>query len=236
MGLPIPIVNPFSNTLGVFSVADQLKERKILESLQVQTYKTFIDDIPIDVLEEDVMNYGFEITDRPLEDGSLVTDARRKLPDRLSWTCIQTDDQEPPRSASGTSLLDGALSFKDKYDEFMELKDRQDIITATTSLDSWDNMLIENLSVMRNVEKTGAMYFTIELKESNFVSTDIADIDPRLIPRKKKARIKPKNEGGNDQGAKLADQGSKTAPTVGPSIAKNLATGLADLIAGSPAQ
>lgn len=236
MGLPIPIVNPFANLLVDWSPQNMIKERKILESLQKQTIRTFIDDIPIDILEEDNATYDFEITDRPLEDGSLVTDARRKLPVFLSWTCIQCDDQEPPRSPSGTTLLDGASSFKDKYDWFMELKDRQEVVTATTSLDSWDNMLIKSLSVMRNVEKTGAFYFTIELKEANFVSTNIANIDPRLIPRKKKAKIKPKNEGGNDQGANLADQGSKTAPAVGPSIGKNILTGLADLIAGSPAQ
>jgi len=231
--MALEVVNPIANFLGLFE-DEEVDQRAILESLDARTNTNFLNDIPLDVLEEFSYNSEFEITDRPVETGFPVTDSRRRLPTVLNLIGVQVTGQSPGDIKPGTDRtpLEEGKSWKDKYDELIELKDKQVLITYVCSIDTYEGYLISSLSITRaKGERSDALFFVIGLKESTFVESQVVDIDPNMIPRKKRNKKTDKNTDGDDQGAKKNDKGNKDS--VEPdnrTMAKQLLEGLAGAV------
>jgi len=231
--MPIAVVNPLVNFLGLFEGAD-LSTRDILEEIDAEVVTNWINDIPLDVIEDFSFTSEFEITDRPVEKGFPVTDSRRRLPNSISIVGVQVTGQEAGQIArsEGSPLGETGKSWKDKYSELMELKNKQELVTLTTSLDVYENLLIRSVNVARSSgERSDGLFFTIELKESTFAEAEISAIDPKMVPRAKRKKKTAKNEEGDDQGAGRDDQGNADAEvpdnrTFAKQILKSLAGGL----------
>ena len=228
--MPIAIVNPLANFFGIFESSD-IDQRAILEELDGNQVVNYINEIPLDVLEDFSFNSEFEITERPVESGFPVTDSRRRLPDRISLVGVQVTGQEPDDTIDleGTPITDGK-SWKDKYDELMELKNKQELVTLTTSLDVYDNMLISNVSVTRaSGERSDGLFYTVDLVESTFSESQVAQIDPNMVPKAKRDKKSKKNEDGDDQGSDKNNKGNRDGEdnrTFAKQILEGIAGGL----------
>lgn len=227
--MPFAPVNPLANFLGLFESSD-IDTRAILEELDAEVVTNWINDIPLDVIEDFSLNSEFEITDRPVETGFPVTDSRRPLPNRISIVGVQVTGQEvgSPVAPEGTPITDGK-SWKDKYSELVELKNKQELVTLTTALDVFENMLIQSVNIVRaGGDRSDGLFFTIELKESTFAESEISRIDPNMIPRAKRAMKTAKNTEGDDQGAKRSDRGNADSEEPdNRTLAKKLLEGMA---------
>lgn len=227
--MPFAPVNPLANFLGLFTGAD-VDQRAILEELSPVIVVNYINDLALDVLEEFSFTSEFDITDRPVESGFPVTDSRRRLPDVISLVAVQVTGQNPEEDTvdlEGTPLTDGK-SWKDKYDELVELKNKQELVTLTTGLDTYDNLLIRTVNITRAAgDRSDALFFTIDLKESTFAESQVAQIDPNMIPQKKRKKKTDKNKKGDDQGSGNKDKGNRDSGK-DKTLLKSMLTGLAE--------
>lgn len=207
--MAIEVVNPFDSFAGNFETSD-IDSRAILDSLDKPKVVNYINDIPLDVLEEFTYDSKFEVSQRPVESGFTTTYSRRKLPPTIVISGIQVTGQDPdtPIETEGTSALEGK-SWKDKYSDLMELKDRNEIVTLTTSLDTFPELLIDAVRFVRiAVNKADALFFTISFRKSTFSESQIAEVDPSMLPKERRAKKKPVHTEGDDQKSSRRDRGN----------------------------
>ena len=224
----IEIVNPVANFMGLFE-SDDIDQRGILEQVGELVQTNYLNDIAIDVLEEFTYVSEYEITERPVQTGFPVTDSRRRLPDRITLIGVQATGQEPgkPVALEGTPLTDGK-SWKDKHDEVMELKDRQELVTLTTSHRVYEGYFIQNVQMVRAAgDRSDAFFFTIELKESTFSEAQIEQVDPSMIPRAKRKKKTQNNNDGDKQGRDKSNRGNRDSEPDNRTFAKKLLQQLA---------
>jgi len=195
--------------MGIADVANVITNpSSILEFFAPQP--TYIDEILIDVLRVETPSYSWLVTDRPVEIGLNITDARIEQPTSLVLDCIITDDILELSVGSITSLLDGIDTWIDKRDKLFELKDKNKVVTVSTPFFQYDNMLIKSIKFDRTKDTARALFFQIELINVRFVASAISDIDLSQIPDSLLAKATGANETANKASAKPQKQGNKT--------------------------
>jgi len=98
-------------------------------------------------------------------------------------------------------------SWREKYAELKELNRTSAAITVTTPLDTYVDFMIASIAIDRRASTGAALFFTCELRQVRFVSTEISEVDESAIPQEKKAEQK-KN---NDKKKKPKNKGKKQA-------------------------
>jgi len=147
---------------------------------------SFIDDLPIDVVEQEVVTFGYVVTDYATENGSNVTSARYRKPVIVLLDCIFTSQDLSPAN-SARQLLNGTFSFdtwQDKKKRLYEIKDSNAPIVAGTELDTYEDMVIQDLVITRDYRKSRALFCRILLKHVSLVSLGTVKISSKNLPRK----------------------------------------------------
>ena len=180
-----------------------------------------IDDIAIDIITSETPTYDNVLTERPVEAGIDVTDSKVRKPIALSLSCILTDTPRDIQTvlasaAQGTFNLD---KWRDKWGALKELKDLKTVITVTTPLDTYTDMVL--VSVRPNVTASSgdALFFDCEFKELRIVQSEIAQVSEDAIPKKKKKKNKKKKHKDKDKKkSETKNQGSKRSKSVLKSV------------------
>lgn len=157
--------------------------------------KVLIDDLAVDVLRSETPVYDFELTEKPVESGFDVNDARIAKPIGVTLELILTD-AELSASAVGINLLNDTLEFstwKEKRDRLFEIKDSNEVVDVVTPLNKYESMVITSLRIDQTKDTARALFCRIDFRELRVVSSLITGVDDAAIPKKKKAK-KPSND------------------------------------------
>jgi len=123
-------------------------------------------DVLINVTQDFAQARPGNVTDRPIEDGTTITDHVRLNPQRIDLTAILTPD------TSGITL---ATLLKTDVDERAEIivawRDTATILKLTGRL-VIDNLVIENLTERRSADLKDSRMFDIVLRQVTIADTD----------------------------------------------------------------
>jgi len=146
-----------------------------------------IDDIPLDVLTSETPGYSNEITARPIEAGSEVTDHIINIPDTLRLDGIFTDPDYSIGNilnsvVRGTKVNSG--TWQEKRDRLYALRKGKKIISVVTPSKTYDQLVIANITPEITTGTSKAFFFSVEFKKVEFISSQTTQIDDSLIPKK----------------------------------------------------
>lgn len=119
--------------------------------------------------------HGFpsEVTSHPVEQGPDISDHIRNLPEEITLESIVSDTPigevaaDPSRQAAGP---DAPLPSADALQKLREIRAARRPVTVETSLGTFENMALENLTVPRDAQKTGGLFFTATFRRMNLVT------------------------------------------------------------------
>jgi hypothetical protein len=125
-----------------------------------------------------------DVTDHPVEDGSDITDNHRARPKTIQITGqvsdspIQTGFPLQTAISSTVSAIKQDDPVQAAWDTFNQYFENSELITVSTSLREYKNMLIVGLQVPRDVRTGKILRFTITLKQVRIVTTASTEAIP----------------------------------------------------------
>ena len=183
-----------------------------------------IQDLQIDIVSSEVIELPSETTDNPIESGSEVTDHIINKPIMLRMIC----------QIGGSTLLNFADRKLEGYEALKKLRDDRQPVTVVSGLETFSNMLINNISIDRNLQNASVLQFSIEFKQAKIVSSQRVDVsnnvsatkEPATKDRATSTQNKGKVQGVNDTGTTTGTTGA-TSPTQQPTQkAKSILKGI----------
>ena len=154
-----------------------------------------INDLPIDVVISALPIYEYEVTRAPVEEGSDITDSRKRKPVGLTLECIFTDP-DFSASAAGMNLLAGTFSldkWRDKKSKLDGLMASEEVLTVVTEYETYESMVLTRVAPDRQVSTVNALFVTLQFIDIRIVSSAVTDVDPSQIPKRKKKKKKKKH-------------------------------------------
>lgn len=120
-----------------------------------------------------------QVSDHPVESGVDIVDHYRVLPRALQMEGVITNSpltvQFPGASLinSAIGLINGSKSPSDNaWAELQRFFDEAVVVTITTSLRAYEDMVLTALDVTRNSGTTNGLFFTVSAREIKFVDTE----------------------------------------------------------------
>jgi hypothetical protein len=148
-----------------------------------------IGDVIVDVVRSYSPPRESEITDRPVEAGFDITDARIIKPQSITMDIILTDPD-----FSGANLAKAALSgtftqqltmgWRDKRDRLYEIFNTNELIEIATTEAVYSSMMLIDIRPERRAATANAFFCTIEAREVKIVSSEMAIVDATSVPKK----------------------------------------------------
>ncbi len=183
---------------------------------------TTIDSLTLDASVSETHTSDVEVTEHPVEDGVAVADHARVKPAGLviegiiSNTPINRSQSLRVASSFGTTIqttnpqdqLAGQPGYAEQAFTLLEqLRDSTKLITVVTGLKTYDDMILTNLSVPRNIQTGDALRFTATFKYVRRVKNQTTTQTVTATPQGKKKTSTGKQASSEADGG---DQVSKT--------------------------
>ncbi len=143
-----------------------------------------IDNYLIDVTIAEEHELPAEVTSHPIEDGADITDHVRLAPISVTLEGIVSDT--PIGTLATTRAPDGKPS-DDAYAFLKLVRSRREPVTIETSLETFDNMVLQHLSVPRAANNGDALRFRVTFVQVELVTNERTTI-PTSHPRGQKKR------------------------------------------------
>lgn len=168
---------------------------------------TLIHDISLDATISETHTSSSQVTDHPVEKGANIVDHVRREPDGLvlegivSNTPLSSEQMRRYVQAGGVELESsafedaprGVLGYAERaYERLRELMDLETVITVVTGLRTYDNMVLQALSVPVDKQTGDALRFSATFKQVRIVSNKLTTVDTRVPGGKKRAKLGPK--------------------------------------------
>ena len=136
-----------------------------------------IQDLQIDIVSSEVIELPSETTDNPIESGSEVTDHIINRPIMLRMVC----------QIGGSNLTNWTDRKIEGYEALKKLRDDKLPVTVVSGLEIFSNMLINNISIDRNLQNASVLQFQIEFKQAKIVSSQRVDVSNNISATKEPA-------------------------------------------------
>ena len=171
-----------------------------------------IQDLEIDIVSSETIELPSETTDNPIENGSEVTDHIINRPILLRMVC----------QIGGYNLTNWTDRKIEGYEALKRLRDDKQPVTVVSGLETFTNMLINNISIDRNLQNATVLQFQIEFKQAKIVSSQRVDVsnnvsatkEPATKDRATSTQNKGKVQGIDDSKVQTSTQtASGTTPT-----------------------
>ena len=133
-----------------------------------------IQDLQIDIVSSEVIELPSETTDNPIESGAEVTDHIINRPIMLRMVC----------QIGGSTLLNFTDRKLEGYESLKKLRDDKLPVTVVSGLETFSNMLINNISIDRNLQNASVLQFQIEFKQAKIVSSQRVDVSNNVSATK----------------------------------------------------
>ena len=139
------------------------------------TYEPGIGVIEFDCSKSETHTSENEITDHPVEDGSVMSDHIRELPDGVEINGLVSDTpivylasqraESPVKASENASVPAVDDRSKEAYTKIRELKSKKVLIDCVTSLRTYNNVTITRLVVTRDADTGRVLDCTVTLRE-----------------------------------------------------------------------
>jgi hypothetical protein len=174
------------------------------------TSKAKIAFVQLDVSIREMHSAKSRVTRHPIEDGSTVSDHVVHEPDGLTMEGFITDS--PVRFLSGVRAIlegppdigaipegyspaaaevnpgdNGVSRAREAYRAIMRLKASGKPLTVKTGLRTYNNLIIESIDVPRDVDKSGALFFTAVFTQVQIVNSLSVAIPKDILSAAKSA-------------------------------------------------
>ena len=162
--------------------------------------KARLGELVIDAFIHETHTFSSEITEHPIESGSVIGDHVYNMPFALTIDGIISNT---PMSLVGLVAFDSAKRFltnpqgKDNdfaliaFEKIEELFERREPISIATSLKIYHKMVLESLSIERGAGAHESLHFNCTAKQIRLVCQELIK-----IPGPKVSRAKPKQKKG----------------------------------------
>ena len=175
-----------------------------------------IQDLQIDIVSSEVIELPSETTDNPIESGSEVTDHIINKPILLRMIC----------QIGGSTLLNFTDRKLEGYEALKKLRDDKQPVTVVSGLETFSNMLINNITIDRNLQNASVLQFQIEFKQAKIVSSQRVDVSNNVSATKEpqtkdratttqnKGKVQAKSDTATTNGTTTAQQPTQKAKSI----------------------
>lgn len=175
-----------------------------------------IQDLQIDIVSSEVIELPSETTDNPIESGSEVTDHIINKPIILRMVC----------QIGGSTLLNFTDRKLEGYEALKKLRDDKQPVTVVSGLETFSNMLINNVTIDRNLQNASVLQFQIEFKQAKIVSSQRVDVSNNVSATKEpqtkdratttqnKGKVQAKSDTATTNGTTTAQQPTQKAKSI----------------------
>jgi hypothetical protein len=194
-----------------------------------------IDTLVLDCSITETHTVANDVTEHPVETGFNVTDHVRAKPDELTIEGIVTNTpfSQTQRtrivqalgitfaSATDADQILGQPGYAEAaYTSLRDVRDSGRLITITTSLRTYENMVMTSLVVPRNKDVGDALRFTAQFKRVRVVSNKLAAAKKSSSPAKtvKNGKQAPKGTDAATQKKSLAYQAKEALPKIADAV------------------
>ena len=143
---------------------------------QVKKTQVLINNYVIDVATSEDHAFDSEVTEYPVEQGGDITDNVRPKPITVTLEGIVSDTPIGPIADLRNSQGDnGQLDYLPSHDALavlLAIRDAREPVSITTTLQSFDNMVMTGLSIPRDAATGAALRFTATFQQVIFVSNN----------------------------------------------------------------
>lgn len=136
-----------------------------------------IQDLQIDIVSSEVIELPSETTDNPIESGTEITDHIINRPILLRMVC----------QIGGSNLTNWTDRKLEGYESLKKLRDDKQPVTVVSGLETFSNMLINNITIDRNLQNASVLQFQIEFKQAKIVSSQRVDVSNNVSATKEPA-------------------------------------------------
>lgn len=156
-------------------------------------YKTpakSIGGITVDAFMSENYNFSNEVSEIPIEEGVTVTDNVIENPDEIQiegffgkYEFKAENSMSDQKLASISAKIPNVMQrVKRYYQELLRLKKAREPLTLVTGLDTFDNMVITNLNIPRDVQTGADLHFTMSLKKLPIIHSETVQISVSNAP------------------------------------------------------
>ena len=156
-----------------------------------------IGELVLDAIVSEKHNFSSEITEHPVESGSVIADHIYSKPISLDLDCIITNT---PMTWVGLTAFDSFKRFNAgesndfseiAFKKIEEIFRKREPITIATLLKTYDHMVLESLSVERGGDTSASLHFNCTAKQIRIIDQLLVK-----IPKPKTPRAQPKQKKG----------------------------------------
>ncbi len=175
-----------------------------------------IQDLQIDIVSSEVIELPSETTDNPIESGSEITDHIINRPIMLRMVC----------QIGGSTLLNFTDRKLEGYEALKKLRDDKQPVTVVSGLETFSNMLINNITIDRSLQNASVLQFQIEFKQAKIVSSQRIDVSNNVSATKEpktkdraastqnKGKVQAKDDTATTNGATTTQQPTQKAKSI----------------------
>lgn len=159
----------------------------------------------IDAAEVEEHNFTAEVTDRPVENGSPITDHVRLKPIEIT---IEGVVSNAPLDRVAVER-DGAGSYTEEFSaRLRELWAAREPFAVETSFGIWDNMVITSLSMPQDADTGDALEFRLGLRQVTIVELErtVVQVSVPRAARKSNKGHKPTKNADGDEAARPTEE------------------------------
>lgn len=135
-----------------------------------------IDSIVVDASISEKHTRRAKATRHPVEEGSDVSDHVKVEPAELT---IEGQVSNHPATLGGGTFAGGPNRAEDAYTELCAIVDGKRLVTIITTLDRYDDMVLENLQVPRDASLGNTVRFTCSATQIRMVSAKTIGANPK---------------------------------------------------------
>lgn len=173
---------------------------------------TMIGKLKIDVLQQEIPDFGWDIPTHRVDVGTDAADSRYQRPVGVVLECTLLDPEYSLTNVVSTAIGGGSFDNDDwrtKRDKLMSAIGKNELITVVTpSGFDYSSMMVDAIQPDLRPPTSGGFFFRISLRKIEIVSSEIQGIDISLLPdelkRAKNAQAETKKKQNKQQGKKSA--------------------------------
>lgn len=139
-----------------------------VQAVFVTKSNTKIGTVPLDVAISQRHLFPTKITDNPVEDGTVYADHVVLLP-----TVLEIDGRVTDASVSLVDTFTGKFGVQDAYRELIRMQRAKEPFDVVTGLNVYQNMLLQELDIVRSPLDGRSLRFTATLREILIVGKDV---------------------------------------------------------------
>lgn len=189
----MPTVTVSRSLFGVRDDGKPLFERKFFGGQDASAWsRTF------DAVEVEDHTFETEVTDEPVETGASISDHAFDRPARLTITAA-VSDIPPGGKENDYYATTGPTRGLAAYAWLQSARKAHEPFSVQTGLDLFPSMIITSLKVKKDVKLDHILYFTVELKEIVWVTSQVVYYPAKPKVKKNAAKKKDDGEKGSDE-------------------------------------